>query len=393
MTQKTWTLADVEQDIYVDSLMVRPADVGGPATGYSITKRTLHGGLRQGVDVIEVDNGRLRFVVIPTRGMGIWSARLGELRIGWKSPVKGPVHPAFVRTSEASGIGWLDGFDELLVRCGLESNGAPEFNQDGSLRYGLHGKIANIPAHKVEVAVDGQSGQIRVTGVVDEARLFGTKLRMVSTVATRAGQPDLTITDLITNLSAEPGELELLYHVNFGLPLVGPGARVVLPVIKAAPRDAAAAANLAEWDTYGPETPGVKEAVFFFELAADAAGWTRVLLHGAAADQGVGLRFNKNQLPWFTLWKNCQAAADGYVTGLEPATNFPNRRSFEKQQGRVIALAPGESRTFELVMEVYPDRPAVAAATQAVAQLQHGQTPAILSKPDPHWSPSSSGVP
>ncbi|MGQ9573970.1 MAG: aldose 1-epimerase family protein [Thermoguttaceae bacterium] len=393
MTQKTWTLADVEQDIYVDSLMVRPADVGGPATGYSITKRTLHGGLRQGVDVIEVDNGRLRFVVIPTRGMGIWNARLGELRIGWKSPVKGPVHPAFVRTSEASGIGWLDGFDELLVRCGLESNGAPEFNQDGSLRYGLHGKIANIPAHKVEVAVDGQSGQIRVTGVVDEVRLFGTKLRMVSTVATRAGQPDLTITDVITNLSAEPGELELLYHVNFGLPLVGPGARVVLPVVKAAPRDAAAAANLAEWDTYGPETPGFKEAVFFFELAADAAGWTRVLLHGAAADQGVGLRFNKNQLPWFTLWKNGQAAADGYVTGLEPATNFPNRRSFEKQQGRVVALAPGESRTFELVMEVYPDRPAVAAATQAVAQLQHGQTPAILSKPDPHWSPSPSGVP
>ena len=112
--------------------------------------------------------------------MGIWHARLGDVHLGWQSPVKGPVHPAFVRLDEASGMGWLDGFDELLVRCGLESNGAPEFNDNGTLRYGLHGKIANRPAHKVEVTIDGDSGQITVLGVVDEARLFGNKLRMTS---------------------------------------------------------------------------------------------------------------------------------------------------------------------------------------------------------------------
>ena len=159
MPKRTWTLTDVDQDISVQSLSLRPTDVKGAATGYSLTKRALHGGLREGVDVIEVDNGTLRFVVIPTRGMGLWNASLGGLRIGWRSPVKGPVHPGFVRTSEASGIGWLDGFDELLVRCGLESNGAPEFNDDGTIRYALHGKIANIPAHKVEVSVDGDSGR------------------------------------------------------------------------------------------------------------------------------------------------------------------------------------------------------------------------------------------
>ena len=36
---------------------------------------------------------------------------------------------------EPSGLGWLDGFDELLVRCGLESNGAPEFDADGRVVY------------------------------------------------------------------------------------------------------------------------------------------------------------------------------------------------------------------------------------------------------------------
>jgi galactose mutarotase-like enzyme len=388
MPKRTWTLTDVDQDTYVQSLSLRPTDVKGAATGYSLTKRALHGGLREGVDVIEVDNGTLRFVVIPTRGMGLWNASLGGLRIGWRSPVKGPVHPGFVRTSEASGIGWLDGFDELLVRCGLESNGAPEFNDDGTIRYALHGKIANIPAHKVEVSVDGDSGEITVTGVVDEARLFANKLRMTTTMTTHAGRPGLTVTDVISNLSAEPSELELLYHINFGVPFLNAGSRVVLPVKKMAPRDAAAVTDIATWDAYGPETPGSKEAVFFFDLAADAAGLTQALLHNAAGDRGVSLKFNKRQLPHFTLWKNRQAALDGYVTGLEPGTNFPNRRSFEKENGRVIVLKPGESRTFEVGLEVHPDAAGVKTAKQAVAGLQGGATPTILTQPDPAWTPS-----
>jgi hypothetical protein len=320
--------------------------------------------------------------------MGVWRAWQGDVALGWKSPVKGPVNPALVRLAEGSGLGWLDGFDELLVRCGLESNGAPEFNENGSVRYGLHGKIANIPAHKVEVAVDGDSGQITVTGVVDETRLFFSKLRMTSTVTTTVGQPGMTITDTITNVSAEPSELELLYHVNFGVPLLDPGSKAVLPVVKLAPRDAVAVENLAEWDTYGPETPGSSEAVFFAELAADADGRTRALLRNAAGNQGVSLQFNKSQLPCFTLWKSRQAAVDGYVTGLEPAINYPNFRSFEKQKGRVAELAPGESARFELAMEVHADAQSVAAAEEAVAGLQEGVTPEILAEPNPEWSPA-----
>lgn len=388
MSRQTWTLTDVDQDISLESLALGPSNVQGMGANCAVTKRTLHGGLREGVDVIEVNNGALRFVVVPTRGMGLWNALLGDVRLGWRSPVKGPVHPAFVRLDEASGIGWLDGFDELLVRCGLESNGAPEFNPNGTLRYGLHGKIANIPAHKVEVSVDSNSGEIAVTGVVDEARLFGNKLRLTSTYTTRPGEPALTITDVVTNLSAEPAELELLYHINFGVPLVNPGSKVVLPVRKVAPRDAVAVTNLAEWDTYGPESPGSSEAVFFFDLAADPAGRTQTLLHNAAGDRGVSLKFTKSQLPWFTLWKNRQAAIDGYVTGLEPAINFPNRKSFEKEKGRVAVLQPGQSRTLELTMVVHPDAASVTGAKQAVAELQKGVKPEILPQPNPEWSAS-----
>ena len=352
----------------------------------SVTNRLLSGGLSTGVQILEVDNGVLEFSVIPTRGMGIWKAKLSGLDIGWKSPVRGPVHPSFVRLWEPSGIGWLDGFDELVVRCGLDSNGAFEFTSDGRLKYPLHGRIANIPAYDVTASVDTPSGQISITGVVDEARLFSQKLRLMSAITTSEGQPRLTITDVITNMSAEPADLELLYHINFGAPLLEPGAKVVAPVIKVAPRDKVAVENVPEWDTYGPETPGLQEAVFFFELAADPPGNTEVLLHNARKDTGVSLRFSKAQLPCFTLWKNRQAVQDGYVTGFEPATNFPNVKSFEKKQGRVITLGPGEIQTFGFSMEVHTDAASVERSAAAIAELQKAATPQVLDKPDPQWS-------
>ncbi|MGD0896232.1 MAG: aldose 1-epimerase family protein [Thermoguttaceae bacterium] len=392
MASRHWTLIDQDQDLYVDQIVLGPEHVGGPAACYSVSKRTLQAGRSRGVEVVEVRSGDFRFTLLPTRGMGIWKAGhhskdgRGSLDLGWRSPVRGPVHPALVRLSDPGGLGWLDGFDEFLVRCGLESNGAPEFSPDGRLLHGLHGKIANTPAHKLEVTIDGDLGSVCVTGTVDEARLFGNKLRLESSVSTRVDRPGLVVTDTITSLSAEPVDLELLYHVNFGLPLLTPGAKVVLPVRKMAPRDAVAAREGAAWSTYGPETPGLPESCFFFDLAADAAGRTQALLRNAAGTQGVSLRFAKSQLPCFTLWKNCQAAVDGYVTGLEPGINFPNAKSFEKRAGRVAVLSPGQSRTFELAIEPHADADAVRDAEAAVAALQRGVVPQILAKPDPAWS-------
>ncbi len=386
MPTKTWTLVDHENDIYLDHIALGPDRAGGDAGEYSIFKWTQRAGLSQGVDVIEVRNGDLQFIVVPTRGMGIWRASLGKLELGWKSPVRGPVHPAHVHLDHPNGIGWLDGFDELLVRCGLESNGAPEFHGDGRLRYGLHGKIANIPAHKVSVSIDADSGRIAIHGTVDEARIFGSKLRLETTIETTVGSSQIIVRDTVTNLSAAAGDYELLYHINIGVPLLEPGAKVAVPLKKLAPRDATTATDLPTWNLYGPETPGSTEVCFFMEPTGDASGNTQVVLHNAKGTQGMRLKFNLRQLPCFALWKNREAARDGYVTGLEPATNFPNTKSFEKQHGRVVALAPGESRTHELELEPLADAASVQSALAAVAQLQEGVPANILPRNEPQWS-------
>lgn len=388
---KNWTLTDTDQDLYLETIKITSADVGGHAAGYSITKRRLYGGLRDGVDVIEVDNGRFRFVVIPTRGMGLWRAECGETSFGWNSPAKGPVHPAFVQLCEPDGLGWLYGFDELLVRCGLESNGVPIFNESGNLIYPLHGRIGNLPAQKVDVSVDGDSGEIRISGEVRQARLFGDKYLLTTTYVTHAGEPGVKIIDRVTNLSTMPCDLSLLYHINFGQPLLEPAAKYVFPIAKMGPYNQTAADRLGGWDRFDPPCPGIDEACYQFRMIGDEQNNTEVVLHNVAANSGVSLGFNIDQLPWFTLWKCPQPSADGFVTGLEPGTCFPCPTPFEKENGRVILLEPSETRTFEISMNALADEAAVAEAVRRVQKLQGDTQPEVSAVPIPGWSNRASG--
>ena len=117
---KSWTLTDTHHDIWLDSFVTSNAHLALPtAAPWSIRKRTLHGGLRDGIDLIEVHNGALAFSILPTRGMGLWQGGYRGLHLGWKAPVEGPVHPKFVNVCERGHLGWLKGFDEWLCRCGL----------------------------------------------------------------------------------------------------------------------------------------------------------------------------------------------------------------------------------------------------------------------------------
>lgn len=385
MAEKTWTLTDVAAGTYEKELSLTAKEVGGAADGYSITKRTLRGGLTDGVDTISVDNGKFSFVVVPTRGMGLWKAWLDKLEIGWQSPVRGPVNPKFVPLGESSGLGWLDGFDELLVRCGLESNGAPEFDEEGRVKYPLHGRIANRPAHQVQLAVDGESGEITVTGVVEETRFHFHKLRLTTTIRTRVGEPGLRIQDVVENFSGTPAGVQMLYHTNFGQPLLDAGSKVVAPVKTVVPRNDHAAAGIENWDSYPAEQPGFEEQVYFLELADHERDMTQVLLKNAHSTRGVTLKFKKQKLPCFTVWKNPVAAQDGYVTGLEPGTNFPNPRSYETEQQRVVQMPPGAKITFDYHLQVHGDEAGVADSEKQIADLQQGTAPRVYDKPQPGW--------
>ena len=161
MSDHHWILTDVSKRIWRERFSVAASSelkLAG-SDGWSVNKYTLRGGVSDGVDVVELNNGKLSVSILPTRGMGLWRGTCDGLELGWKSPVALPVNPAFVNLAERDGLGWLAGFNEWLCRCGLEFNGPP--GKEGT----LHGRIANLPAHFVEVSIttDGP-GTISVSG-------------------------------------------------------------------------------------------------------------------------------------------------------------------------------------------------------------------------------------
>jgi len=278
------------------------------------------------------------------------------------------VHPQFVNLKDRNGLGWLNGFNELMCRCGLSFNGPP--GDDGGTDITLHGKIANLPAHKLEIDVCEQGqGTLAVIGEIDETTMFGPSLRLRTSVSTTAGSNALIIRDKVTNLGAQATDFEMLYHTNVGVPFLEKGAKLVAPLASIAPRDRHSGAGANGFDMYPGPTTGMAEEAFFFEMQADDSGQTRVMLVNAAGNRGFGLSYSTRELPYFTLWKNPQAEADGYVTGLEPGTNFPNFRSFERQQGRVISLAPGASYECGFELRVFDSSVAVQAEAAVIQSL------------------------
>lgn len=341
------------------------------------------GGIRSGCELIVADSDQARAVICTTRGMSLWRARLGGIDCQWRSPVKGPVHPAWVPLDDPSGIGWLDGFDELLVRCGLRSFGAPDFDDRGRLLYPLHGRIGNLPADNIQVELDQQTGSLVISGDVYETRFLVYNLRLRAEYRLTLGQPIIALKDRVTNLASVPASMQMLYHINFGQPVLSGGARLHLAAPQIVARDVRARADIETWATYLPPTSGYSEQVYFSQPPSDTQGWAHTLLTDGQSSRGVAVRFKSDNLPCFTQWKNTASEADGYVTGLEPGTGFPNPRSFEQTQGRVVELKAGECRDFEIEIEGVSQAGRIAQQISAIQRLQGDRPPRLLpSRPD-----------
>lgn len=396
MRFKTWTLTDTDNDVWLDSFAVGNDRLRLPTPhDWSIRKHTLRGGLRDGIDLIEVHNGALSYSILPTRGMGLWRGEYRGNYLGWRAPVIGPVHPKFVNFTERGGLGWLHGFDEWLCRCGLASNGPPGddiVEHDGRTTRAsltLHGRIANQPAHYVEVRVNlDPPHELSVIGHVEESGLFCPHLHLASTITTIPGSNRVVIHDVVENRSSGPAEMQLLYHCNVGPPFLEGGSRTVLPIREMAPRDLRSAEGIDTYDTYLGPTTGYKEEAYWYEPLADAAGRTLALLYNPAGDRGLAVRWNRNELPCFTVWKNTGAVEDGYVTGLEPATNYPNPKTFERQQGRVRLLPRGGSWECSWSLEVLDSAGSVSKVLAEVVTLQAHSRPTIHRTPQPRFTPA-----
>ncbi len=309
-------------------------------------------GKERGVRAAQFRTGTgLAFTVLIDRGMDISHAEWCGRAMSWRSMTE-DAHPMYF---EREGLGWVRTFyGGLLVTCGLSWAGAPVHDAQagperlGPRELGLHGRISHTPAKNVyaDGAWEGNEYRMWLRGRCQEGLVFGENLVLEREIRTTLGSNRISVRDRVENAGYDRVEHMLLYHINIGFPAVDAAAELLAPSRAVTPRDAAAEKGQERAALLDAPTPGYHEKAYFHDLAAAADGTTGTAVVNRALGFGVYVKFNRNELPWYTQWK--MMGQRNFVVGMEPANCLPLGRVTERKAGRLQYLNPRETREYTL---------------------------------------------
>ncbi len=305
-------------------------------------------GKEAGVEEIQVRTGAgLAYNILPSRGLDIGLAEFSGVPLCWLSP-NGEVHPAFFDDRE---FGWLrTAAGGLLMTCGLTQVGSPVI--DGGEKLGLHGRAHHTPARQVcaKGFWDGDDYNIVVEGKVEETSIFGWNLSLTRRISSRLGKNQILLHDVVENAGFEPAPHMLLYHFNFGFPLLDSQTQICFSSADVIPREPELPIEgLDDWLL--PQT-GYRERVYYHEkLSTGVDGMTAVTVrnpHFPATSKPlmVRLAWEARNLPVLVQWK--MPGEGTHVLGIEPANCHVEGRLAERARGGLVLLEPGQSVEYNL---------------------------------------------
>ena len=322
-----------------------------------IRRFQLSEGPEAGLEQILVRTGAgLTYAVSPSRGMDISLAEFGGVPISWQS-ANGDVHPSYY---DAAGIGWLrTAVGGLLMTCGLTQVGAP--CEDEGQELGIHGRAHHLAARQISSSAQwiGDEYVMQLSGVIQETAMFHENICLTREIKSTLGKNQIEIKDTVENLGFEPTPHMILYHFNFGFPLMSEETEIHFPSKKVLPREAETPVEgFNRW--HSPE-PGYQERVYYHqEIMEDDKGFTsakicnpRFPLAAGECALSVVLSWSTRQLPKLVQWK--MPGAGIHVLGIEPANCYVEGRAVERNRGGVKILDPGESQTYEINLELFID--------------------------------------
>jgi hypothetical protein len=341
-----------EASRYWSEKLTNVAQVGGIETA------VLDNGAGRGVRVAWFNTGAgLRFKVVLDRAMDIADAFFNQHGLAWLSHL-GPTYP---QPFSDKGADWLRTFGGgLLTTCGLTHVGGPEADEFGER--GVHGWISNIPA-EIESVIqpDPSRGkyEMSITGVMRETKIFGPSLELRRTLTATLGKSSIRIKDEVINRGNTAAPHMLLYHCNVGWPLADEGS---LLLWKGKTHKKNEKGELVEFtpEPQFKQCPALQDAhlgngeeIAVVDVEADTDGKATCGIFNPGLGLSVVLRFSKKQLPWMTNWRHW--AKGEYVTGLEPGTHPPIGQSKARADHTLIFIQPGESKEYEVEIEVIHD--------------------------------------
>lgn len=318
--------------------------------------------------------GGLELRILVDRGMDIGELHIDGVPVAWRSPT-GFRAPALTSGGEDEGAGILRSFDGLLVTCGLDhvrratTGPADHFGSRRSqLAYPMHGRIAMAPAQLSGYgeAWQGDDCTFWCEGIVRQAMLYGENLVLRRRIEVPLGGTQATIVDRVENAGFHTVPHMLLYHVNFGYPLLDEAAELLLPAGYGA-RDGSALPRDALRRQAGPAGPDAPDEVLDLapggpQAAAPACALVNPGLRGGLA---VALDWDPAGLPFLQVWRNL---SDGiYVLAVEPAAQPFAPREDLAAQGALRLLQPGEIVEYRLRLSAHAGTAALDRLRAALA--------------------------
>lgn len=332
------------------------AQVGGIETS------VLDNGGGRGVRIAWINTGAgLRFKVVLDRAMDIAEASYHQFNLTWIS--QQGVVPA--QPLADKGIDWLKTFSGgLLVTCGLTHVGGPEEDDFGCR--GLHDRISNISAEIIQIKqpnlLDGDR-EMFITGIIKQAVPFHPSLELKRTIRCYLGEPTIYIEDEVINVGNVDSPHMLLYHFNFGWPLIDKGTELLWDGTWQAREEGKQNKIFKDGNDYKicpaplEDHKGAGEEAVFIDVVSDGHGDSLCGIYNSKLGIALKLGFKKNELPWLTNWQHWGKGE--YVTGLEPGTNPPLGQKYARENNQLIVLKPKEKRKYHVTLSVFDEQNAI----------------------------------
>ncbi len=261
----------------------------------SLRRYTITEGQEQGLDVLECDNGKIRFLLNVSKACDIMQFYHEGQNVSFISK------NGFTKRE----TGFLTRFEGgMLYTCGLDNLGRRE-------GYEMHGTFHNIPAHIVYAKCDEHG--IEVQAIIRDTALFGKNLVMKRRIFSAIESDCLILEDTLINEGYRDEEYCLLYHINVGYPMLDEGARIVADVKQCKPSTAWAKENESTVFEMQDCVPNMQETCYYLTLN-DA----EIALVNDKIGKKFELSYSAETLPYFLQWKSM--ASGDYALGLEPCT-------------------------------------------------------------------------
>lgn len=318
-----------------------------------IRRSALSEGQGKGLDIAQFRNAAgLEFTVVPGRCMDIYDLSYRGINLSFMS--KAGLTSSFSPMNGEFSNQWAGG---ALVTCGLDNVGG-HCTVNGEV-FPTHGRIGVVPAMSfgTDARWSGDEYVLSAFGEMRQASLFGRNLSLRRRIETTLNGKTVRVNDEITNFASESEPFMLLYHCNFGYPLlqydsVFAHSRAEMTVLSSVCGDP---------QKMSVPIDGCGEELYLYKAKGERSYG---VLFNRRLGIGVSVSADTAALPNFLEWKRMKSG--DYVFAIEPCNTIGADRKTTAEKGELREIPAFSSVSTEVEITVLDGEDEINAALKKI---------------------------